>query len=293
MQLVTDRAADMSPEQINALTIPIHYVPFTLTLDGKDYLSGVDIQPDDFYKLLASTNGMPTTSLPSTGEVIATYRDVVAKTGDREIISVHLSETLSGTFNSARLAAQMAAEEGITVHVINTRTLGAPEGWQVEAAARAIMAGQTVDQIRALLEKISKAANCVYTLPTLKYLIHGGRISHISGLLASTLDIKPLIGVSYETGKYEQRGRVRTFKKAVTEIATSLTKIHPAGSKLRVQPLHGNNPTDMQIMMDAIAAKFDVEWMPPTPIAPILGAHTGSGMIGCAFARVDQLPKLP
>jgi fatty acid-binding protein DegV len=86
---------------------------------------------------------------------------------------------------------------------------------------------------------------------------------------------------------------VRTFKRAVKYVADSIAKIHPEGTKLRVQPLHALAPDSMEQMKDAIASKFDVEFMPDVPIAPVLGAHTGSGLVGCAFARVDALPAMP
>lgn len=293
MQLVTDRAADLSPSQLNALPIDLHYLPLTIELDGKTYISGIDIQPDGFYELLENSDGMPTTSLPAPGEIAEIYRQVAKDTNDNEILSIHLSQNLSGTFNAARVAAETVKAEGINVHMVDTRTLSGAEGWQVEAAAYAIAAGWDVQKIDAHLAQISNATRTVYTLPTLKYLIHGGRISHLSGLLANTLGIKPQIGVSYETGKYESLGRVRTFKKAVIGLADVISKRHPFGSKIRVQPLHALNPDALELMKSSISEKFDVEFVEDGPIAPVLGAHTGSGLVGCAYAAVDKLPERP
>ena len=292
MQLVTDNAADISPEQIQGLTVDIHRVPLTLTLDGKSYLSGIDIHPDEFYDLMGNSEGMPTTSQPAPGDFAKTYQEVAEKTGDKEILSIHISSGLSGTWNAARLGAQQVEADGIKVHIIDSLTLSAPEGWQVEAAARAIAAGWDLDQIKTLLKKISDNSDAMFTLPTLKYLIHGGRISHLTGLVASTLGIKPIIGVDKE-GKYDTRARVRTFKKAVRAIADQIGEMNPSGGKLRVQPLHALGDEGVDILKDAISKKFDVEYMPTVPIAPILGAHTGSGLVGCAWACVDNLPDLP
>lgn len=293
MQLVTDRAADLAPSQMDALPVKLYHLPLTIELDGKTYISGIDVQSLEFYEILEGAEGMPTTSLPAPGEVEQIYRQVVEETGDKDILSVHISQGLSGTLNSVRVAAKAVEADGINVHIVDTRTLSGAEGWQVEAAAYAIQAGWSLDQIDAHLAKISSATRTVYTLPTLKYLIHGGRISHISGLLANTLGIKPHIGVSYETGKYESLGRVRTFKKAVTGLADTIAKRHAPGTKIRVQPLHALNPESMESMKSALAAKFDVEFMADSAIAPVLGAHTGSGLVGCAFAAVDDLPERP
>jgi DegV family protein with EDD domain len=221
------------------------------------------------------------------------YRDIVEKTGDNEILSVHIATGLSGTLNSVRVAAKAVEKDGIKVTVVDTRTLSGAEGWQVEAAAYGLDAGWSAEQIAAHLDKIHLASNSVFTLPELKYLINGGRIGHMKGLVASTLGIKPLIGVSKGDGTYEQRGQVRTFKRAVKGLADSAAKVYPEGTKLRVQPLHALNPDSIGEMKAALNNKFDVEYMPVTPIAPVLGAHTGVGMIGFAFGPVDALPPLP
>ena len=129
------------------------------------------------------------------------------------------------------LAAKNVEKDGIKVHVVDTRTLAGAEGWQVEAAAQAIQAGWPVEKIVDHLDKIHHASNTVFTLPDLKYLIHGGRIGHMKGLVASTLGIKPIIGVSKGDGKYDQRGQVRTFKRAVRSLADSIAKVYPEGTK--------------------------------------------------------------
>lgn len=293
MQLVTDNAADLSAEQLESLPIEIHRTGLTLTLDGKSYTSGVDIQPDGFYELMENSEDMPTTSQPAPGDIAQLYREVAEKTGDTEILNVHISSGLSGTGNSARLAAQQVEAEGITVHLIDTFTLSAPEGWQVEAAARAIAAGWSLEQIRSLLEQIKNVSDAVFTLPTLKYLQHGGRISHLQGLVASTLGIKPIIGVGKTDGKYETRARVRTFKKAVAAIADAIADTQAPGTKLRAQPMHAHNIPAMEKMQAAVEKQFEVEWMPAIDIAPVLGAHTGSGLVGCAWASADDFPELP
>lgn len=284
MHIVTDRAADFSPQQLQGLDI--HYIPLMLTLGNKSYSSGIDIQPDDFYKLLEASSDMPTTSQPSPGEFAELYSKL-AQT-DPDILSVHVSSGLSGTMNAARLGAEMVPNARIT-H-IDTMTLSAAEGWQVEAAAHAAKAGKTIDEIRALLTKIGNATDTIFTLPTLKYLIHGGRISHLKGLIASTLNIKPLIGVDKVQGKYGQRGQVRTFSRAVEAIPQTIAKQHKPGTKLRVQIMHAHNPEGAETLRKSFAALFDCEWMPITPIAPVLGAHTGPGLVGAVYAPVAELP---
>ena len=291
MQLVTDNAADLAQSQIDELDVKIHRVPLSFTLSGKSYQ---EIDPGEFYKMLEATDDMPQTSQPAPTDFVDLYKRVAEETGDREILSVHISSGLSGTPNAARLAAEQVAQDDIMVHLIDTRTLSVPEGWQVQAAARGIAAGYSVDQIRELLDKVGDTSEAIFTLPDLKYLIHGGRISHLTGLVASTLGIKPLIGVDRETGKYDTRGRVRTFKRAVNHIPNVISDTIPEGENLKIQPLHANNPDGVEQMLDAIRKKYTItELLPTVGIAPVLGAHTGSGLVGCAYAPADKYPDLP
>ncbi|HEC23920.1 MAG TPA: DegV family protein, partial [Chloroflexi bacterium] len=270
MQIVTDRAADLSPAQLEKLG-EIHYIPLILTLDGRSYRSGVDIQPEEFYKLLAATDGMPTTSQPSAGDFAELYRRVAAQ--DSDILSVHISSGLSGTVNAARLGAEMVPEANITI--VDSKTLSGALGWQVEAAARAIQAGWPLEKILETVTQVGRATETLFTLPELKYLIHGGRISHLKGLLASVLNIKPLIGVDKESGKYAERGKARTFARALRHIGEVITQQVPAGSALRVQVMHANNPDGAAVLREQLDRLFECTWLPEAPIAPVLGAHTG------------------
>jgi DegV family protein with EDD domain len=287
MQIVTDRGADLTAEQIGGLAI--HYAPLTITLDGKSYVSGVDIQHDEFYQLLLSAAGMPTTSLPSAGEFAGLYRQLASV--DPDILSVHISSGLSGTFDAAKMGAALVPEANVTV--VDTKTLSGAEGWQVEAAARAAKAGWPLERIIATLDTISRVSDTLFTLPDLKYLIHGGRISHIKGLLAQALNIKPLIGVNKDTGKYEQHGQVRTLQRAIEHIADVIARHHKPGSKLRVQVMHASNPEGAARLREHISSLFECIWLPTGDIAPVLGAHTGPGLVGAVFAPLAAYPALP
>lgn len=287
MQIVSDRGMDLTPEQMTGLDI--HLVPLTLTLDGKSYRSGIDIQPAEFYRLLAATESFPTTSQPSAGEFAEVYRRL-AQT-DPEILSIHISSGLSGTLNSARAGAALVPEARVTF--VDTKTLSGAQGWQVEAAARALKAGWAIEKILALLERVRAATNTLYTLGDLKYLIHGGRISHLKGLMASVLNLKPLIGVEKVEGKYTSIGQARTLEKAIRKIPEHIATIVPQGTALRAQIMHAFNPDGAAILRESMNALFKCTWLPVGPIAPVLGAHTGPSLVGVAYARADDYPELP
>jgi DegV family protein with EDD domain len=289
MHIVTDSGTDsnLSPEQ--AAELNVHIVPLNVTLDGRSYREGLDIQPDEFYRLLAASDNLPVTSQPSAGDFAELYRRLAAT--DPDILSIHMSSGLSGTLNAARAGAELVPEANVT-HV-DTKTLSAGAGWQVEAAARALKAGWLKEQVLALVERIGAATNSMYTLEELKYLIHGGRISHMKGLIASALNIKPLIGVETMGGTYVQLGQARTFKRAVKGLVDRIANLNPPGSALRVQVLHSNNPDGAAMLRQLIDQCFDCTWLPVGPMSLVLGAHTGPSMVGVAYAPVAVFADLP
>ncbi|MHB1355518.1 MAG: DegV family protein [Anaerolineae bacterium] len=281
MQIVSDQGADLADAQ--KAELDIHYVPFQITLNGKTYVSGVDIDNARFYELLSATKAFPTTSQPSPGDFAQVYRKLAKD--DPEILSFHISAGLSGSLNSARLAAEMVPEAHVTI--IDSRTLSCPQGWQVEAAAKAVRAGWHLDAIVGLIERIRQYADGFFTLSDLRYLIHGGRISHLKGLLATILNIKAVIGVTKDTGIYYTCGTDRTFARAIQRIADTISKTIPFGSNLRVQLCHGNNLEGVEALRDLLGKSFKCRFEDVVQVAPFLGAHTGPSMVGLAFGPLD------
>jgi DegV family protein with EDD domain len=289
MQIVTDSGTDLKLDPAQLAALNIHVVPLTVTLDGKSYRESLDIQPAEFYHLLDTTTSLPTTSQPSAGEFASVYRDLAAQ--DPEILSIHISSGLSGTYNSSVAGAQMVPEAHVTN--VDTKTLSAAAGWQVEAAARAALAGWTKERILALLKHISDATDSIYTLNDLKYLIHGGRISHMKGLIASLLNIKPLIGVEKVNGTYDQRGSSRTFAGALRGLVDQIGKQYSSDSALRVQVLHAFNPEGAEQLRALVNERFRCTWMPSGSLSLVLGAHTGWSMVGVAYAPAATFEEIP
>ncbi|AKG53683.1 hypothetical protein DGWBC_1023 [Dehalogenimonas sp. WBC-2] len=289
MKIVTDSGTDvgLSAQQLTEFGVSV--VPLVVSLEGKSYYEGIDIKPGEFYRQLAATKSLPKTSQPSVGAISEVYKRIAAT--DPEILSIHMSSGLSGTFNAAQAAAKLVPEANVT-H-IDTKTLSAASGWQVEAAARTAKAGWAKDRILSLLKRIGEASESLYTLKELKYLIHGGRISHFTGTIASILDIKPLIGVEKKGGTYVQLGRVRTFNKALEGLVDLISRKHPDGSSLRVQVLHAHNPEGAEGLHDMVNKRFNCTWLPVGPLSLVLGAHTGPSMVGVAYAPNEIFAEIP
>ncbi len=274
MQLVTDRGADLLPEQMEGLDI--HYTPLRITLEGKTYVSGVDIEPEAFYRMLSETEAFPTTSQPSAGEFAELYRKLAAT--DPDILSLHISSGLSGTVNAARAGAVMVPEANVTIY--DSKTLGSPLGWQVQSAARGLKAGIPLERILAKLDKMRAEVDGMYTLNSLKYLIHGGRISHLKGLMAALLNIKPIIGVDKVTGMYIPYGQEVTLKRALNKMVDRAAQRYGETTPLRVQVLHGNNPEAVEYLQERMKSRLDCVFDGVIHIAVALGAHTGPSMAG-------------
>jgi len=289
MQIVTDSGTDVGLEAQECQELGVHIVPLQVTLDGRSYQEGIDITPEDLYRQLAESGSLPATSQPAPGVFAALYRRLASV--DRDILSVHMSSGLSGTVNAALNGAAMVPEAHVTV--VDTKTLSAAAGWQVEAAARAARAGWSLEAILDLLHRIGEASSTFFTLNDLRYLIHGGRISHIKGLLAQLLNIKPVIGVDKVRGIYEQRGQARTFQGALRALVQLVADEYAEGNALRVQVVHALNPEGARQLHEAIASRLSAEFLPDAVLSVVLGAHTGPTMVGAASVPLAVWAAVP
>lgn len=278
MQIVTDSATDT--QMLRNKELKVRIVPLKVTLGEKTYRDGVDISADDFYKELESSSALPTTSQPSVGEFAEVYRQAAKE--DPDILSIHMSSGLSGTVDSARAAVELVPEANISV--FDTKTLSGVSGWQVAVAFNAIKAGWSREKILAKLEEITASSHTFYTLKELKYLIHGGRISHIKGLLASMLQIKPIIGVDKIYGKYFQATQARSFNNALGGLVDTVSKMLPNVEAIKAQVVHTANPEGAETLKEKLNQAFKCSWLPTGQISFVLGAHTGPSLVGLAFA---------
>jgi len=289
MEIVTDSGVDLSLDPSQQAALGIHVVPLVVSLEGKSYREGVDLTAPEFYPRLIASAELPTTSQPSPGDFAAVYRDLARK--DPDILSIHMSSGLSGTFNAAQEGAKLVPEARVT-H-LDTKTLSVASGWQVEAAARAARAGWPLDRIQALLRTIGQATDSIYTLDELKYLIHGGRISHMKGLIASVLNLKPLIGVEKEGGTYVQRGNARTFAGALRGLVDLIARQHGERASLQMQVIHAENPHGAEQLQAQVSERFQCSWLPSRVLSLVLGAHTGPSLVGIAYAPASALAEIP
>jgi DegV family protein with EDD domain len=268
--------------------VKINVVSHLIMLDGETYRS-TDLESAEFYDMLEETDDMPTTSQARPGDFAEMFRDLAAT--DSEILVILTSSGLSGAVQSAQAGAEMVPEARVTI--VDSKTLSGALGWQVEAASYALRARWPLSDVLDLVQKVREVTDAIYTASDLTYLMHGGRISHLKRLMVSLLDIKPVIGVEKEGGTYVQRGKARTFKRALHTIADVVADQYGEGAALRVQAVHGNNPTGVALLRAEFDTRFVCTWLPTRETCPGLAAHSGPTMVGLIYAPLASYPELP
>ncbi len=286
MKIVTDCAADLTMEE--ATTLDIQVAPLFIQFPEGEVNSN-DITPDDFYRRLISiAPRIPTTSQPSSGIFADIYKKLV-ETGE-EVLSIHISSGLSGTIESARSGA--AQLPGRVITIVDSFTLSGGERFQVLAAALGARAGRSREYILERLVKIREATEVIYTLETLEYLQRGGRIGRVQALAGSILGIKPLIRVERSDGKYSTMGRARTIPKALETITNHIESLYGKGTPLWISVLHGQLVEQANNLADMIKGKVKIGKMEVLRISPVLGVHTGPGVVGLAAVPMHLMEGL-
>jgi DegV family protein with EDD domain len=286
MKIVTDCAADLKKEEAEALDIQV--APLFIQFPEGE-VSSNDITPDDFYRRLKRiAPRIPTTSQPSTGIFTSIYKKLV-EIGE-EVISIHISSGLSGTIEAAHSGA--ASLQGKVIDMVDSLTLSGGERFQVIAAALAARAGRKKEFILDRLSKIRAATEVVYTLETLEYLQRGGRIGRVQALAGTILHIKPLIHVDKSDGKYSTIGKERTIPKALEGITNHIAKLYGKDTPLWVSVLHGQLAEQANNLAELIQEKVMVRKIEILRISPVLGVHTGPGIVGLAVVPIQLMEGL-
>jgi DegV family protein with EDD domain len=285
MKIVTDCAADMSQEELKELGIteaPL-YIQFP---EGE--VSSVDITADAFYdRLEAMQPNTPTTAMPSSGIFTELYNKIALM--DKDILSLHISSGLSGTINAARGAAEQIKHLA-NVNFWDTLTLSGGERFQVIAAALAAKAGWTMNAIQERLASIRAKTEVIYTLDTLDYLVRGGRIGRVKAMAGALLHLKPIIRVDTD-GKYSSVSSTRTINKSMTAMADYLHNKY-ADAPMWVTVLHGRFAEKAEEMTEELKEKLNIARLEVMRISPVLGVHTGPGIVGAAVVPADVMQGL-
>jgi DegV family protein with EDD domain len=275
--IVTDSTCDLTPGELADLDVLM--VPLTVHFGEEQLRDWVELTPEQFYPRLATFKGMPTTSQPSPADFAATYK-ALAESGVEEIISIHLSAALSGTCESALLAARTSP---VPVCVVDGKRASRGTGLIVKVAAEARRDGADAAGIEARARQVAAECRLYFLLDTLDLLVKGGRAGKASGLAASLLKIKPVLRVN-DDGIIEPFKKVRGRQQAIASLAAHVAADSRSNGRMRVSLLHACSPDEGKELKDAVtAAGADVEWDSAGAIGAVIGVYTGPGAIGCAY----------
>jgi DegV family protein with EDD domain len=274
--IVCDSTCDMGPEWLAEHDVAM--VPLKVLFGDTTYLDWVDLTPAEFFAKLASSATLPKTSQPSPAEFAAVY-DRMADEGYDGIVSIHLTAALSGTIQSATLAAE---ESRIPVRIVDTRLVTCAEALIIAAAVDERDAGGDLDSVEAVARKVTANTRLLFALDTLDYLVKGGRAGKAQGLAASLLNIKPVLTFNSD-GIIEPFKKVKGTKKALAEIASEVAAASAAGP-VRVGLLNAQAPElvdELLAAFEAAGANFEV--VVSGSVGAVIGTYAGPGAVGAAF----------
>ncbi len=277
--IVTDSTADIPPAL--AATRAITVVPLTLHFDGQSLLDGVDITPEEFYRRLPTATAHPTTSQPSAGRFAEVYQSLL---DDHDaVVSVHISEKLSGTVASARQAADMTDPK--RVHVIDSEVVSMSLG--LIALVASALATQDLDAaaIESRVLAMRPQLHTYFSVATLEFLRRGGRIGRASALLGSVLQVKPVLCI--RDGLVTPLERVRTFDRALNRVIELAREVNN-GKGVCLIVGHADAQADAERVgreLEPIAETLMIQ-----PLGPVVGAHAGPGVVGVGCYPADLFP---
>ena len=274
--IVIDSASDMPPEVAARQGIII--VPLEVSFGDRKFRAITELSTDEFWqRMLTPGAPLPTTAAASPGEFKAVF-EAAFEQGAEAIVCIDVSEELSGTVKSARIAAAML--EGREIHVIDSRTASMGFGMLAQMAAELAEQGKSAAEIAAIIEARKADVDLYVALDTLEYLKRGGRISGASAAVGSMLSIKPIITVV--DGVVEKADQVRTRAKARERTLALLT----ARPLERATVLHSTN-ADVEEFRQQFQERSGLadSQIQVVTIGPSVGPHVGPGCVGATVLR--------
>jgi len=269
IKIVTDSVADLPPQVVQELGITV--VPLHVRFGTEVYRDGIDLTADEFFDRLMHDKTLPVTSVPSPGDYAETY-DRLAEETD-EILVITVTSKLSGTHEVA-LQSVGLMKKNCRVEVIDSQWAVMAEGFIAMAAARAAQSGASFDEVLDIARRNISRVDMRAAFDTLEYLKRGGRIGRAQALLGSMLKVNPII--TLKDGVVEPAGRTRSRSKAIDhlyEFATGYSHIE----EMAVED--AACPDEAEALVERLSSKFPKERIYRSRTTPVIGTHTGPGLL--------------
>ncbi|MFQ5966052.1 MAG: DegV family protein [Acidimicrobiia bacterium] len=272
--VVTDSASDLPIDLAGHYEIEI--VPLTIRIGNREVADRRDLTAESFWRELSVSDVLPETAAPGVGQFQEAY-DELARNGADGIVSLCLSSRLSATYQSAVIAAERMKDD-IPVRVVDSQAVSMALGFQVLEAARAAQQHDSIDDVEGAARAAIGKTGILAALDTLEFLKRGGRIGTSQAFVGGALDIKPLL--TLEGGVIAPAGRVRTRSAALDAISDQVSQLLPQLAELAV--LNGS-ADDLEALMLRLEQHISREDVLVADIGPVVGTHTGPGVVGIAF----------
>ena len=272
--IVTDSTAGLPGELVEELDVQV--VPVLLIQGTQTFRDGVDITPTEVYRRMRAGEDLFTSAAPSIPEFLRVYQATARESSG--IVSIHMSPELSSTYNVALAASEQV--EGVPTRVFNCNTAAIGQGFVVLEAARAAAAGATVDQVVRRAEDMAAKIRFFFTLDTFEYLRKSGRIGGTAALLASMLQVRPVLYLP--RGIVEVFARPRTKTRAVELMLQQMAE-QPEERPMHAAIAHADVQDEAEELRRIVAERFHCAELLLTEFTPVVGAHTGPGLLGVAF----------
>lgn len=277
VRIVTDSTSDLPPGLAQELEITV--VPCNVHFGQETFLDGVELDTDSFYSRLVKESQLPTTSQPSPGNFLKVYSGLVE--AGHQVVSVHVSSTLSGTLNSAMQAKEQLP--GAVVEIVDSRQVSLALGLAVTAAARAAKDGASLEDTLSVTRQALGQVQFFALLDTLEYLRRGGRVGKVKGFVGSLLRVRPLITV--RNGVVESVVSVRSRAAGIQYMVTLAEERSPLQ---QAAVMHSTGLEEALVLADRMRPLVPGGTVIQARVGPVLGTHTGPGALGIAIQSVKS-----
>ncbi|HOV78696.1 MAG TPA: DegV family protein [Bacillota bacterium] len=277
IRIVTDSTADLPKELVEKNEITV--VPLKVTFQGEEaFLDGVNIDSEQFYRLLSEKKEIPVTSQPSPSEFAAVYKKL-AQDG-YSVISIHISSKMSGTFQSAIMGKKMVP--GADIEVIDSKLVSMGLGMVVLEAAIAAKKGKTGREIVQIVNNLIAKSEVFFFVDTLEYLSRGGRIGKAGAFLGTILNIKPLLcikdGIVYPYEKV--RGRTKAIERMIQIVEERF-----GNRRVKCSLVHGDDPEGLSQLFQKIKTRLNCGEPVVSTAGSVVGTHAGPKVLGIILAH--------
>jgi DegV family protein with EDD domain len=275
--IITDSTAYLPEACLNLYDISI--TPLSVIWGDQIYRDGVDILPGEFYKRLAESKAMPTTSQVTPAAMLKAFQSLLEQGYD--VLGIFLSSKISGTVHSALQARDMIPGSQNKIAIIDSQWTTMAMGMPVLTAARAAQAGESLRSCHMIAEEACAHTGVLFVVETLEFMRRGGRIGGAQALLGTVLNIKPVLEM--HAGQIEAVEKVRTKPRAIQHMLDIVTERVRGRAQIRLAVTHANCEDQAVALLESAQAQLDPVETFCSPLSPVIGAHVGPGTLALNY----------